>query len=473
MSITSFSYFIFVLFTYLISTRFKYNSTLYKIFIIVASYYFYATYDVRFCIILLFVTIINFAAGHAIESSISHILKKIILSTIVVSDIGILFIFKYYDFFLHPFIGDATGDMVSSLFGTVVPIGISFIIFQALTYPLDVYRGRIAASNTLLDFTFFLVFFPQLLSGPIVRAAQFLPQTAPGRSLDRDFAASGLSLVFMGLVKKIALADVIAAHIVDPAFAQPAAYSPVFLAIGILAYSIQIYLDLSGYTDMARGVGRLFGYDLPINFERPYLATSVSNFWQRWHITMSSFFRDYLYFGIGGSKSGNVYVNLLVTFIAIGLWHGAGWNFVLYGALHGSMVGFERWLRGRRKSRGSDAPNAGWLVPGSRSLSILLCFLFVATSRLLFRGGTLAAAGDYLKAMANWQQPLDLPLTPLGLAALIIGIGLHLTPIEWRERFLAGFGRLPSLAAAALLAGAFLLFVALSEGGTAFIYFQF
>jgi len=470
MSLTGFSYLLFVAGA-LVAARFlERNSVAYKLLLTVISYYFYATYDIRFCALLLAVTFANFVAGRAVEACRHRSGKKWTLAVIILFDIGVLFAFKYFDFFveaLEPFIGEG---LLKTGLTTLLPIGISFFIFQALTYPLDIYRGDVHATRSFLDFSFFLSFFPQLLSGPIVRASFFLPQLAEQKPRGEQFALSGIPLVFQGLIKKVALADVLAAHIVNPAFANPDAYSPVFLAIGLVAYSFQIYLDLSGYTDMARGVSRFFGYELPINFDRPYLAKSVSNYWQRWHISMSSFFRDYLYFGLGGSRHGNVYFNLLITFVAIGLWHGAGWNFILYGMLHGSMVGFERWRRKRRERLGLPAAKQ---LASSALLAITLTFAFVTVTRVLFRSGSLEATVSYMSAMGRLESWDNIPLTPLGMVALLAGILLHCAPRHWPDRLSAFLLRLPAPATAAIFSVLILGLTSVADGGTAFIYFQF
>lgn len=397
-----------------------------KMFLLAASYYFYMTLDWRFSLLLIVLTAINFWAGNALAAADNPQRKKAFLALAIVTSLGILGYFKYANFFLENI------NLLLSALGfardiplvhVLLPVGISFITFQAITYPLDIYRGRMHATNSLTDFALFIAFFPKLLSGPITRASFFLPQLQePSRPA--DLPISGLALMVQGFVKKIVFADVLAVHIVNPAFGDPFAYSPLFLAVAIYAYSFQIYMDLSGYTDIARGAARMLGYELPINFDRPYIATSISNFWQRWHISMSSFFRDYLYFGVGGSKHGNVYVNLMITFVAIGAWHGAGWNFIVYGLFHGGFVCWERYQRNRRKALGlPPVEYAGlrWV------LRVAYIFTLASVLRILFRGGTLDTALEYLQAMTVWSQTYT-PLSAVGLAALLGAMVLHFNP---------------------------------------------
>jgi D-alanyl-lipoteichoic acid acyltransferase DltB (MBOAT superfamily) len=241
------------------------------------------------------------------------------------------------------------------------------------------------------------------------------------------------------------------------------------LIFALYAFSIQIYMDLSGYTDMARGTARLLGYDLPENFRTPYAATSVGNFWQRWHITMSSFFRDYLFFSLGGSRRGNVYVNVVITFVAIGIWHDAGWNFVVYGLCHGGLVAFERFRHRRREALGRPPVVPTWW---STVTKIAFVFSFVSFTRVLFRGDSLESATGYLAAIAT--APGDLvPPVWLGYAAALLGLALHYLPPARRQSWRDRFGALPSVVQAAIAVVVIYAAVAVSEGTPGFIYFQF
>ncbi|MBL4602775.1 MAG: MBOAT family protein [Emcibacteraceae bacterium] len=443
-----------------------------KLFLLAASYFFYMCWDWRFAGLILVITVINFIVGHKIQNAENSVTKKRWLGLSVGISIGILGYFKYVDFFI-----DSMNVALTSigfggelpLLNVLLPIGISFYTFQSISYTLDIYRGRSDAVESFSDFALFVAFFPQLVAGPIVRASYFLPQLNSDHKEEPNAMESGMALIIRGFIKKVAFADVLAVHLVDPAFADPGQYSPVFLLVGIYAYSYQVYMDFSGYTDIARGVSRTLGYELQINFNRPYQAISVSNFWQRWHISMSSFFRDYLFFGLGGSKYGNVYINLMLTFIAIGIWHGAGWNFVLYGAMHGAFVGLERWRRNKRKAAGVSEPE----YHGIR-LAIQWFWIFnvVAFSRLLFRGGSLESAIEYGKAMTNFAVTL-IPFSTVGIIVFVLAIMLQYSRTGWTTGWKDFYCRIPVAIQSMLIVGVLYTLVALSSEEAPFIYFQF
>jgi len=463
-------FFLFVLFVVRFYLAEKPNAK--KTFLLIASYYFYMCWDWRFAGIILLITLVNFVVGPRIAVAKTQLQKKAWLAVSLVLSLGVLAYFKYMNFLI-----ESMGVLLTSigfspdfqLLNVVLPIGISFYTFQSISYTLDIYRGRTQPVDSLRDFSLFVAFFPQLVAGPIVRASHFLPQLS-GESKERENGVEeGFALIIRGFIKKIAIADVLALHIVDPAFSNPSAFSPLFLLIGIYAYSYQIYMDFSGYTDIARGVARSLGYELQINFDRPYKASSVSNFWQRWHISMSSFFRDYLYFGLGGAKSGNVYVNLLITFIAVGVWHGAGWNFVVYGFLHGAFLGLERWRRNQRKRRGIPEPDYKGLRWG---LQIFWIFNVIAFSRLLFRGGSVEAAQDYAEAMLVFGNT-HLPLDVMGLTVLFVAVVSHYTPSRWTLDWKAAYTRVPAVAQGLVMVVVVFSLVALSSEQAPFIYFQF
>lgn len=474
MSFQSLHFFAFLTVVILLNHRLAGHAEARKNMLLLASYYFYMCWDWRFALLVMFVTLVNFAAGAGIAAARSPRGRKLWLGVALAGSLGVLAYFKYANFFIESVAGFARSlgfEADVQLLQIVLPIGISFFTFQSLTYPLDIYRDKQQPTRSLRDFALFVAFFPTLLSGPITRANQFLPQlTRPFVPRDESYR-EGFLLMIRGFVKKIVFADVLAVQLVNPAFAAPGEQSTLFLVLAVYAYSFQIYMDLSGYTDIARGAAKMLGFDLIENFNRPYLATSVSNFWQRWHISMSSFFRDYLYFGVGGSRHGNVYLNLYITFIAIGFWHGAGWNFLLYGFLHGSLIAFERWMRTRRGARGlATAPPAHpvWV----QVLLIVAVFHFVAFSRVLFRAPDLERAGQYMLQIL--VDPVVVGSLPtLGLMALIAAALLHLLPrglyLNCGQRFM----QLPAVLQAGVLAAGFYTLVAVSPGVSGFIYFQF
>ena len=443
-----------------------------KNFLLVASYLFYCTWDVRFAGVLAGVTIVQWLVGARIHSAPTAGGRRAWLWVSVAAGLGCLGYFKYAGFFLGG-LGEMLAGLglqsITPIAAVAAPIGISFYTFQSLTYTIDIYRGKETPTRSLRDFALFIAFFPHVTAGPIARARLLIPQFEVDRQAIGPVDAQAVYLIVRGLTKKIAIADVLAAHFVTPAFAEPGTWSSWFLLVAVAAYSFQIYMDLSGYTDLARGAARCFGYDLQINFDRPYLARTVSNFWQRWHISMSSFFREYLYWSIGGSKRGNVYANLLVTFVAIGMWHGAGWNFVVYGLLHGSVVCLERVRRLARRRRG--LPDHGDTI-AARILGVAYTFAFVALARVLFVETDLQGALEFFKLLWTGMGQGG-AAGPQGYATLLVAAALHFLPRHWQQnaaqRFFA-FG--PVVRGAALAAFVYVL-VAVATETRPFVYFQF
>jgi alginate O-acetyltransferase complex protein AlgI len=468
-SLQSLQFFVFLLTVVLVNQALLPHPVWRKGFLLAASYYFYALWDWRVLGVLLGITAINFVAGRCIARSEHAAGRRAWLVTASALSLGILALAKYANFFVASFsalLAALGWRSDPALLNLLLPIGISFFTFQSLSYVFDVYRRQTPACNEVLDFALFVGFFPTILAGPITRARMLLPQFAAMPSTSATQAESGLVLVARGFVRKLAFADVLAAHLVDPAFADPSRYSSFFLLVALYAYSFQIYMDVAGYTDIARGMARLVGFELPINFDRPYLARSVSNFWQRWHISVSSFFRDYLFFGLGGSRHGNVYVNLMLTFLAIGLWHGAGWNFVAYGAAHGIVVCLERWWR--QRDRAILILPAGW----SYALGVAATFHFIVLSRILFRAGDFENAKAFASAMLHSDATLTrfdvISITALTLAALV-----HVVPARWSELTVGRFARLPAMAQAAAFTMAILVLAAVSTSQPGFVYFRF
>ncbi len=441
-----------------------------KLLLIAVSLFFYATYDIRFVLVLLFLTALSYGVGNRLVNAVPE-RKKLWLGFGLLIGLLPLCFFKYLPVMV---LGGGGAESPVGLGGwldsLVLPIGISFYTFQALSYPLDLYRGTLRKQAEFIDFACFVTFFPKLLVGPITRAGQFLPQLEqPIRIANGEKAASALYLILQGLVKKLIFADILAQQFVDPAFTSPESYGSLFLVFGVFAYSFQIYFDLSGYTDIVRGVSRWLGLELPINFNRPYLATSISNFWQRWHISMSSFFRDYLYFSVGGSKKGNVYANLMITFMCIGIWHGAGWNFVLYGAIHGGLVGWERFRREAAKRKGL-MPRP-WSMP-ELVWRIFLTFMIVSWARILFRADTLEESYAYLQALSNIGD-WSLPISDLGFVILLLSCLLHFTPPAWADGVGRRFVQWPSFMQAGIAGVSLFFLLSLPDATAGFIYAQF
>src|SRR5680860_57119 len=318
-----------------------------KWFMLAASYVFYGAWDWRFLGLIGLCTLINQAAAVLMARSTDDRSRRTVVVAAVALNLGILGWFKYYGFFVSSLINllEPVGiDLPLPLLQITLPVGISFFTFQALSYTIDVYRRR-QDQVPLLDFAVFLAFFPQLVAGPIVRSSEFLPQLYTPKDPRHIDATRAFGLIAGGLFKKVVVANTLAGAIVDPVFASPSQFSALEVLVGISGYAVQIYADFSGYTDIAIGVALLMGFKFPDNFNSPYAAISIQDFWRRWHITLSRWLRDYLYIPLGGNRGSRLatYRNLFLTMLLGGLWHGAAWTFVLWGGYHGAILAWERW----------------------------------------------------------------------------------------------------------------------------------
>jgi alginate O-acetyltransferase complex protein AlgI len=329
---------------------------MWKPFILAASYFFYGYADIRFVLLL--------AASTAVNQIAAKLLARRhdgrILAAAIVIDLGLLGWFKYYGFFSLAVATTLDRIGLSTplpLLQVTLPVGISFFTFQAMSYIIDVYRGRTEVARTI-DVAVYEAFFPHLVAGPIVRASEFLPQLSSPRDPRRIEATRALFLIAGGYFKKVVLADLIGTKIVDPVWATPGQHSSMEVLVAIYGYAVEIYCDFSAYSEMAIGLALLLGFRFPDNFDRPYAATSLREFWRRWHMTLSRWLRDYLYVPLGGSRRGNrrTYVNLMITMLLGGLWHGAAWTFVLWGAMHGTGLAGERWWSRRRRPAHAGRP---------------------------------------------------------------------------------------------------------------------
>lgn len=317
-----------------------------------------------------------------------------------------------------------------------LPIGISFYSFQAVAYLVDVHRGQ-APERKPLQFATFLLFFPHLVAGPILRAQTMLGQLDADRVITRHDVGWGMARLLAGLLKKVLVADVLRLGMVDSVFADPARFSGVEVMIALYAYTLQIYCDFSGYTDFAVGSARLFGFQIPENFHRPYQALSVASYWRRWHMTLSDWVRDYVYYPLGGSRGGGLrpYLNTFVTLLILGVWHGANWTFVLYGLLHGGAVSINRWWR--KSGPGGKLPEPTGFGVAWRWV---LTFHFVVVARVLFRADDVSHAWAVTERLADLTA--GLPRFSLhATAVLLLGYAVHFTPVRWvalaRDRFAA------------------------------------
>ncbi|TWT79377.1 Peptidoglycan O-acetyltransferase [Planctomycetes bacterium CA13] len=315
--------------------------------LLIASYYFYAYWDVRFCGLLVLSTFVDYFVAIEIDRSDDPIVRRRWLWFSLAVNLGVLGTFKYFDFFIESAaMLFASAGLHSHTLKLILPVGISFYTFQTLSYTIDVYRRQLKPTKSLLEFAVYVAFFPQLVAGPIVRARELLPQLAVVPDWSSRRCYGGFQQMLRGAVKKILIADRLA-EMVDVVFAGPELYNSLTVWIAVIAYAGQIYYDFSGYTDIAIGAAKMLGYQFPPNFRHPYLATSIAEFWRRWHMTLSRWLRDYLYIPLGGSggSAASTYRNLMLTMTLGGLWHGAAWTFVLWGVVHGVVLCLERALR--------------------------------------------------------------------------------------------------------------------------------
>ena len=457
-------------------------------FLLVMSFLFYASGTPWFVLVLLVPALVDYACAIRMQEAPSARRRRDWLVLSLVVNLGILVYFKYADFFV---------ESIASVFGlttaplaVVLPVGISFFTFKTMSYTIDVYRGNLRASRSLGQYALFVSFFPELVAGPIVRASVFLPQL--GRSLALSWARTGdgLQLVLLGLTKKLLVADRLATF-VDPVFLQPELFSGGTVLTAVVAYSIQIYCDFSGYSDIAIGIARIIGFDLPENFNLPYIATSITDFWRRWHITLSQWLRDYLYIPLGGNRRGPVrtYVNLLITMLLGGLWHGASWNFVLWGLLHGLGLVAHRLWSARRFTWAPLPPSVaafvGWAVT----------YVFVCIGWILFRSPDLAGAVVVLQKILglrpggiSWFYLPFWLLLGVTVAAHLVQLTRQTSPVdtvgshaedlpagsEWRPaRALIGIPRGTLARTAFLTMWIVVLFLFMPIHRSPFIYFQF
>lgn len=435
-----------------------------KVFILVASYVFYAAADPRFCLLLAGLTLGQQLGVWLLGRARSERQKNWIVGVVVALDLGVLGLFKYYGFFVQQLnwaleVGGL--GLPIPLMAIALPVGLSFITFQAISYIVDVRRGVCEPARTI-DVGIYLSFFPHLVAGPIVRAREFLPQLTSPRD-PRDVAVgAAVVLIVGGLIKKVVFADYLARTVVDPVFAVPEAYASPDAFLALLAYAMQIYCDFSGYTDIAIGIALLMGFIFPQNFNTPYRAISFRDFWQRWHMTLSRFLRDFVYIPLGGNRKGRrrTSINLMATMLLGGLWHGAAWGFVVWGAIHGSALVIEHAFR----RRGMNAPTlARWGM----------VFGIVVLAWVPFRARTLDVAWTFIERLAV-SGPATL-WSPAPLIIIAIVLGLQLLPERPLERVRLAIERSNPVTLGLGLAVSIMLISATVPGGAVppFIYFQF
>ncbi len=436
-----------------------------KVILLIASYYFYAYWDWRFLSLILISTGVDYCVGKLLDKSQDDRHRKLLVLVSLCVNLGMLGFFKYFNFFIDsaaPFL-EAIGFHPHTL-NIILPVGISFYTFQTLSYTIDVYRRKIPVCKNLLDFSLFVAFFPQLVAGPIVRASHFLPQLKQATQVNSGDMYEGARRFTFGLVKKVFLADRLAVF-VDFVFANYTVLDTSTIWLGVAAYTLQIYFDFAGYSDMAIGVARMLGYDLGENFNFPYLARSVSEFWRRWHISLSTWVRDYVYIPLGGNRKGLVgsCMNLMIAMLLMELWHGANWTFVLWGGLHGVGLVVERLVLGKDSVRPRHtflSGSIGWIYT-----------MFVHVTGLVFvRSQDFGSAWVVLERMivpsdgVSWLHPFSI----FAIAAtILVHVARGLRRTDWLFKEYGWYT--PAL----LFSLLWLVVLFYPQGYTPFIYFQF
>lgn len=440
--------------------------------LLVSSYLFYGWWDWRYLLLIAGCSAVNFYGGRIIYDVQSRIIRRLMLIICCMVCLGALGVFKYYNFFVESFVqlfaclGIHWSPYVLSL---TLPVGISFFTFQALSYTIDIALGNLKPTKDWVEFFVFISFFPQLVAGPIERASNLLPQFQKPRRFDFDAATHGVCLIAYGLFKKMVVADALSQY-VDHIWNDPLLYGGLACAVGVVFFAVQIYCDFSGYSDVARGVAKLFGFELMLNFDRPYLSRTFSEFWRRWHISLSSWFKDYVYIPLGGNRVPLLKLirNIWIVFVLSGLWHGASWAFIAWGALHAAYLTFGLF---KRKWFCWGAGN-GLVV---RVASVIFVDVGVAFAWIFFRSGTIVKSVEFLRALGSGDGAWTLSSICAGFSSIkfafcLIAIGL-LTASYFCPRD-CNFKSLRAKLAFTIAYAAAIVVLGMPSGGE-FIYFRF
>lgn len=403
------------------------------LFVTLFSYYFYYKSSGVYFLLLGLVTVADFYLAQRMGRVEREKERKTLVTFSIVLNLGLLCYFKYTNFFGEMFAAFA-GNTFSS-FDIFLPVGISFFTFQSLSYTIDVYRRQIDPLDRLLDYAFYVSFFPQLVAGPIVRARDFLPQIRKPLVVTQEMFGRGIYFVLCGLFKKAIISDYISVNFVERIFDNPGLYSGIENLLGVYGYALQIYCDFSGYSDMAIGIALLLGFRFNLNFDSPYQSVSITEFWRRWHISLSSWLRDYLYISLGGNRKGKFrqYLNLIITMLLGGLWHGASWNFVVWGMLHGVALAFHKiWMEVMQ------APKDEVIYGARRIICVFVTFHFVCFCWIFFRNLDFDSSVSMITQITTNFQPQLLPQLIEGywrvFVLMALGFALHFVPAVWEQK---------------------------------------
>jgi D-alanyl-lipoteichoic acid acyltransferase DltB (MBOAT superfamily) len=439
------------------------------LFVILFSYYFYYKSSGIYFLLLILSTVVDYNLANIMSRAPEGWKRKGLLIFSLVLNLGLLGYFKYTNFLYEIFCG-AVGSHFSP-FKIFLPVGVSFFTFQSLSYTIDIYRGELKPVKRILDYAFFVSFFPQLVAGPIVRARDFIPQISLPTIVTRAMFSEGIFLLISGLFKKAVISDYISANFVDRVFDTPTLYSGLENLFAVYGYALQIYCDFSGYSDMAIGIALLFGYRLCLNFDSPYQSSSVTEFWRRWHISLSTWLRDYLYISLGGNRKGRfrTYLNQFITMLLGGLWHGAAFRFILWGALHGVALGIDKAVK-----EYIHLPRN----PLTKILGVLFTFHFVCFCWIFFRADNMQIASGVISQIALHFTPGIFWKFVTGyqnvLLVMLLGYILHFMPKKIELSFQNLIAEMPLPAKVAIMAAVVVLVIQVKSSDIQpFIYFQF
>lgn len=443
------------------------------LFVTLFSYYFYYKSSGTYFYLLALVTVWDFFTALLMHRTESKLGRKAWVFLSISMNLGLLGYFKYTNF-----LGGAIASLMGGQFTALdifLPVGISFFTFQSLSYTIDVYRREIPPLKNFLDYAFFVSFFPQLVAGPIVRARDFIPQIRKPLYVSQEMFGRGVFLILVGLFKKAIISDYISVNFVERIFDNPTLYSGVENLMGVYGYALQIYCDFSGYSDMAIGIALLLGFHFNLNFNSPYKSASVTEFWRRWHISLSSWLRDYLYISLGGNRHGKFrqYLNLFITMFLGGLWHGASWNFILWGSFHGIALALHKaWMTVTKRKKGEERHGF------RRVLGVVVTFHFVCFCWIFFRNADINNSMDMLGQIFTTFRPQLFPQLVEGywrvFALMVLGFLLHFAPDSWENAFCRGVIRLPFLGKAVMMVAMIYLVIQMKSSEIQpFIYFQF
>ncbi len=452
------------------------RATARKVLLVIASLIFYMAWNPAPVVLLIYLTVVDWAAGFWLAKTAKPGLRKAIVAVSIVNNLALLGLFKYADWITRSVVDAAASFGVALVYkplGLLLPVGLSFIVFQGMSYTIDVYRRELRSRHSLLDVSVFMTFFPHVVAGPIVRASDFLPQVDEQPHIDDDKGARALFRILTGMVKKLVVADFLAVNLVDRVFADPGNHTGLEVVVGVLAYTLQIYYDFSAYSDIAIGTAALFGFVLKENFDKPYLSVNLFEFWRRWHMSLGSWLRDYLYVPMGGNRGSRSRTlwNLMVTMVLGGVWHGPDWRFVIWGLTHGIGLGLTRlwWWSFGKPSKTKPASAL------SNVICMLLTFALVVELRIMFKAKTLTHAADVFFAQgAHWQTLSAPALTWPVLLCLSVAIACHLCTHGFYHRVAGLFARAPiALRVVALLAVSLFIQQVASAEAQPFIYSKF